>query len=302
MGRVFVAGSINMDVVATASRHPRVGETVAGEAVHYFPGGKGANQAVAAARLGAPVRMIGRVGPDAFGETLLATARRDGVDTTHVRRDETAATGVALITVADSGQNTIVVAPGANGQVTPADVDAAAEAFAGAAVLLVQLECPLPAVIRAAQLARDRQALVVLNPAPARPLPEALLKLTDLLAPNESELAALAGGADVAAGAAQLRAAGVRTVIVTRGERGVYYESADARGELPAHPVPVVDTTAAGDAFLGGLAVALAEGRPLAEAVAWGNAAGALAVTRPGAQPSLPTAREFHAFLKERTP
>lgn len=301
-GHIVVVGSLNMDLVVRAPRHPEPGETLLGGPFQTFPGGKGANQAVAAARLGAPVRIIGRVGPDAFGETLLATARRDGVDTTHVRRDETAATGVALITVADSGQNTIVVAPGANGQVTPADVDAAAEAFAGAAVLLVQLECPLPAVIRAAQLARDRQALVVLNPAPARPLPEALLKLTDLLAPNESELAALAGGADVAAGAAQLRAAGVRTVIVTRGERGVYYESADARGELPAHPVPVVDTTAAGDAFLGGLAVALAEGRPLAEAVAWGNAAGALAVTRPGAQPSLPTAREFHAFLKERTP
>lgn len=301
-GHIVVVGSLNMDLVVRAPRHPGPGETLLGGPFQTFPGGKGANQAVAAARLGAPVRMIGRVGPDAFGEALIATAQRAGVDTTHVQRDEAAATGVALITVADSGQNTIVVAPGANGQVTPADVDAAAEAFAGAAVLLVQLECPLPAVIRAAQLARDHNAMVVLNPAPAQPLPEALLKLADLLVPNEPELAALTGQTDVAAGVGQLRAAGVRTIIVTLGERGVRYENMETQGALSAHAVPVVDTTAAGDAFLGGLAVALAEGRPLAEAVAWGNAAGALAVTRPGAQPSLPTAREFHAFLKERTP
>ena len=298
---LIVVGSLNMDLVVRAPRHPRPGETLIGSQFQTFPGGKGANQAVAAARLGAKVRMIGRVGQDAFGDALLQTARQDGVDTTFIRRDPNAATGVALITLDEAGQNTIVVASGANMQVSAQDIEQAAAAFEGASLLLMQLECPLEAVEAAAELAQRYGIPVVLNPAPARPLPQSLLARVDYLLPNQHELQLLAEGeADYATAAARLISNGVRNLVVTLGEEGALLVTPQSQETLPAFKVPVVDTVAAGDAFAAAFCVALAEGKSLRDAVLWGNAAGAIAVTRPGAQPSMPNREELNQFLKER--
>jgi ribokinase len=296
-GHIVVVGSLNMDLVVRAPRHPQPGETLLGSDFHTFPGGKGANQAVAAARVGGIVSMVGRVGSDDFGAALLANLAANGVSTTYVPRDSETATGVALITVSADGQNTIVVAPGANGRLTPADVATAAPAFEGAAVVLLQLEIPVPAVARAVEEARRRGARVVLNPAPALPLDTALLRQVDILVPNQNELALLTGEQEVDAAVAHLRDLGIGTVIVTLGGDGVLVVDADGRTRLPPHPVDVIDTTAAGDAFVGALAVALAQERSVVEAARWGNAAGALAVTRAGAQPSLPSRAELEQLL-----
>ncbi|MFN2182802.1 MAG: ribokinase, partial [Anaerolineae bacterium] len=191
--RIAVAGSLNMDLVVRSPRIPRPGETIIGGEYRHVPGGKGANQAVAAARLGAQVAMVGRLGRDAFGDQLRNNLAAGGVDTSFVVQDAGIATGVALIVVDDAGQNSIVVAPGANMRLSPADIDAAAQAIAGADALLLQLESPLDAVIRAAEVAHDHGVTVILNPAPARPLPPHLLALVDVLIPNESEAALLTG-------------------------------------------------------------------------------------------------------------
>jgi len=300
--RVAVVGSLNMDLVTRTPRIPRPGETIIGHDFHTLPGGKGANQAVAAARLGACVSMVGRVGHDAFASSLLDNLAAAGVDHTFVTPDLEAATGVALIEVDDSGQNSIVVASGANMRLSPADVDTAEAVIAAADVLLLQLESPLEVVIRAAQLAHTHRAMVILNPAPACPLPSTLLSLVDVLAPNESETALLTGmpvgnRAEAEAAATALRQLGVEIVILTLGEQGALLARAEGIEYFPAFAVRPVDTTAAGDAFMAGLAVALAEGQPLAEAVRWGNAAGALATTQLGAQPSLPTRQALEALL-----
>jgi len=300
--RVTVVGSLNMDLVVRAPRIPRPGETIIGGEFRTVPGGKGANQAVAAARLGAQVAMVGRVGGDAFGGLLLENLAAAGVDHTFVTRDPQAATGVALIEVDDAGQNSIVVVSGANMRLAPADVEAAAAAIGVADVLLLQLESPLETVTRAAQVAHARGVTVILNPAPARPVPDGLLGLVDVLIPNESETALLTGlpvgdQEEAQAAAAALRRMGVATVILTLGGRGALLAYEGGAELFPAFDVTPVDTTAAGDAFVGGLAVALAEGRPLQEAVRWGNAAGALATTRLGAQPSLPTRQALDDML-----
>ncbi len=242
--------------------------------------------------------MIGRVGSDAFGNALLAAVQRDGVDTTFVQRDSTTVTGVALITLDAQGQNTIVVVPGANMQVSAEDVAQAAAVFAGADALLMQLECPLPAVLEATRLARSYGVRVALNPAPAHPLPEALLSQIDYLLPNQLELQMLADGEpDLSAAVAKLQRQGARNVIVTLGESGAMLFTGEQRAHVPAFPVPVVDTVAAGDAFAAAFCMALAEGHDPLTAVRWGNAAGALAVTRAGAQPSLPTRTELERLL-----
>lgn len=307
MARITVVGSLNMDLVTRAHKIPAPGETVIGGDLATFPGGKGANQAVAAARLGAAVAMVGRVGSDAFGAQLVDTLQADGIDTRYVLPTADTASGVALIVVDDDGQNSIVVASGANGRVTPQDVAQAEAAIAQADVLLLQLEVPLDAVLHAARIAAARNVRIILNPAPARPLPDDLLRLVDVLIPNESETATLTGlpvgtQAEQRDAAARLLQAGVGSVILTLGERGcLLMQDGDAR-HFPAVPVAqVVDTTAAGDAFVGGLATALAQGRPVEEAIAWGSAAGALAVTRKGAQPSLPTLAELQRLLDSRT-
>jgi len=300
--RVTVAGSLNMDLVVRTPHIPEPGETIIGGEFRTVPGGKGANQAVAAARLGAQVAMVGRVGGDAFGGLLLDNLAAAGVDPAFVTRDPQAATGVALIEVDDAGQNSIVVVSGANSRLSPADVEAAAAAIGAADVLLLQLESPLETVTRAAQVARAQGVTLILNPAPARPVPAGLLGLVDVLIPNESETALLTGlpagdQEEAQAAAAALRRMGVATVILTLGGRGALLAYEGGTELFPAFDVTPVDTTAAGDAFVGGLGVALAEGRPLREAVRWGNAAGALATTRLGAQPSLPTRQALDDML-----
>ena len=302
--RITVVGSLNMDLVVRAPRIPRPGETILGGEFHTAPGGKGANQAVAAARLGGHVSMIGRVGSDAFAQSLLDSLAADGVDHAFVTQDPEAATGVAFIVVDDAGENSIVVASGANMCLSPADVDAAEAVIADADVLLLQLETPLAAVARAAELARAHGATVILNPAPACPLPQELLALIDVLVPNESEAALLTdmpvgNQVEAKAAAVALCELGVGTAILTLGERGALLAQPGGTELLPAFEVTPVDTTAAGDAFVGGFGVALAEGRSLPEAVRWGNAAGALATTKLGAQPSLPTRQMVKRLLAE---
>jgi ribokinase len=304
---IVVVGSLNMDLVIRSPHFPRPGETIIGGELHTVPGGKGANQAIAAARLGAQVSMVGRVGRDTFADPLLENLDADGIDRALVVRDGEAATGVALIVVDDNGENSIVVASGANMRLSPADVEAAEPLIAAADLLLLQLEVPLESVIRSAELARAHGAKVVLNPAPARPLPASLLWLVDVLVPNESEAALLTGlpvGTQTEAGeAAQaLLASGVGTVVLTLGERGALPVRAGEMRVCPAFDVKPVDTTAAGDAFVAGLAVALAEGQALYEAVRWGNAAGGLATTVLGAQTSLPTRQALEQFLSEARP
>lgn len=292
-----------MDLVVTAAAIPRPGQTILGDAFRTIPGGKGANQAVAAARLGADVALVGRVGDDLYGATLREQLRAAGVRDEHLLTTPGAASGVALIVVAASGENAICVAPGANAHVTPADVAAAERAIAAAAVCVLQLELPVGTVLAAADVARNHGVRVVLDPAPApATLPDALYRV-DLLTPNESEALTLMGGASGVEPprlAEELRARGARAVVLKLGRRGAFASSPEGVVWVPSHVVPVVDTTAAGDAFTAALAVALAEGRGLTEAVCWANAAGALACTRAGAQPAMPSRAAVEELLAGR--
>lgn len=300
-GIILVVGSLNMDLVVQAPRHPAVGETILGGEFRTFPGGKGANQAVAASRLGARVRMIGRLGADNFGEALLLTLKNDGVDTQFISRDPTTATGVALITVSAAGKNTIVVAPGANAQLSIQDLEAAGAAFQTAQILVTQLESPLPVIKRAVELARQYGVKTILNPAPAQPLEAKLLEQIDYLIPNEHELALLSGSADLKIGIGKLQQLGVKNLIVTLGESGVTVVQGKQSHHIPAFKVEAVDTTAAGDAFIGAFAVALSQGLDVFQAARWGNAAGALATTLPGAQPSLPNRNALEELVARRS-
>ncbi|MBI4493885.1 MAG: ribokinase [Chloroflexi bacterium] len=300
--RVAVVGSINVDVVVRAERRPRAGETLVGHGFDLFPGGKGANQAVAAARLGGQVRLVGRVGQDLFAHLALEGLARAGVALDDVARDAEQGTGMASIVVDGQGENAIVVVPRANGTWSEADIARAEQAVAGAQVALLQLEVPLEVVVRAAHAARRAGARVVLNPAPARPLPPALLAEVHVLTPNAREAAALAGAAgsdlDPEAAARLLQQQGPWAVAITLGERGAFWLEDDRSDHVAGFSVAVADTTAAGDAFNGALAVALARGLELAHAVRVGCAAGALAATRLGAQPSLPTLDEVCTLLR----
>lgn len=301
---IVVFGSINMDLVVRTPRLPTPGETLTGHTFFTAPGGKGANQAVACARLGAPTRMVGRVGDDLFGEQLRASLRAAGVQDNGVLTTP-GPSGVALIAVDDAAENTIVIVPGANGAVGSDDIPRLEQALDGARVLLLQLEVPTAMVVAAARAAHARGVTVILDPAPALPLPDELWALTDILTPNESEATTLTGipvGDDrsAAAAARTLLARGVRTVIIKLGARGALVAAADGARMQSAFTVTPVDTVAAGDAFNGGLAVALSEGRSFEEAIQWGLAAGALSVTKPGAQPSMPERRELLALLGVR--
>jgi len=301
--RIVVVGSMNMDLVIRSPRIPKPGETIVGGDLVTVPGGKGANQAVAAARLGAQVAMVGRVGKDDFGQKLLNNLTASGVDCRAVIQDASVATGVALIMVDDAGENSIVVSLGANMRLSPEDVEAAEPIIAAAQLLLLQLESPLESVIRAARLARAHGLRVILNPAPAQPAPKALMELVDVLVPNQHEAAMMSGMTPVnepyqaAVAARALQSMGIDQVVITLGERGALLASGRTATLFPAFPITAVDTTAAGDAFVAGLSVALAEGQPLEEAVWWGNAAGALAATQLGAQTSLPTRQSLEAML-----
>lgn len=293
--KIVVVGSLNCDLVSRVARAPGPGETVLATSFHTFVGGKGCNQAIAAARAAAArgaVAMVGRVGRDGFAGALLAKLDEAGVERSGVREDAHAATGVATITVDDAGQNSIVVAPNANATFSPADVDDARATFDGAAVVLLQLEIPLETATRAAALGRAAGARVILVPAPApERLPEELLALVDVLVPNEIEARALAGLPVTAApdeAAERLRSRGVATVIVTLGGDGALVTDQDGASLVPAVPIEVIDTTGAGDAFAGALAAALASGVDVREATRFAVAAGSLACTKLGAEPSLP--------------
>jgi ribokinase len=307
MKSVIVFGSINMDLVTKTPRLPIAGETLQGYEFFTASGGKGANQAVAAAQLGISTRIVGRLGDDDFGRQLLSGLQTTGVHTEGLLVDTSVSSGVAVITVDDAGENTIIIVPGANGRVNQQDVERLGDLLTGCTALLLQLEVPLPAVVCAAQVARQSGVTVILDPAPARAdIPPELYSLVDIITPNEIEASQLVGfsvnGQETAAqAAAELRQRGVDTVIVKLGAQGVLCATDEATFFVPAFSVQAVDTVAAGDAFNGGLAAALAEGLPLEQAVIWGAAAGALSATKAGAQPSLPDRETFEAFLKERS-
>lgn len=306
--RITIVGSLNMDLVIRSPHIPQPGETIIGGNFQTIPGGKGANQAVAASRLGGQVNMIGRVGNDTFAEILLDNLKSSGVEAGYVQRDANSATGVALIVVDDSGENIIVVASGANMQLSESDVEAAEQVISSSDILLLQLEVPLEAVTRAAQIAKANGVTVILNPAPARQLPPELLKMVDILVPNESETELLTGlkvrnQAELENTAMGLLGSGVGSVVITLGERGAYFASAEHEPQkFDAYQIQSVDTTAAGDAFLAGLSVTIGDGGSLPEAVRWGNAAGALAAMRFGAQTSLPTRDEVRQLIGGERP
>lgn len=306
MKPVVVVGSLNLDLVVRPSLAPGAGETVFAPRLERFPGGKGGNQAVGAARLGAPVTMIGRVGQDGFGDDLLSSLQNNGVSLAGVSRSTEAGTGTAVITVDGTGQNRIVVVAGANAEVTPAYVEQHADLIRSAAVLLLQLEVPVESCLRAAEIAAEAGVPVLLDPAPApaSPLPDGLCSATWLVSPNETEASAMTGvtvqGRKGAPEAARvLLSRGFSRVLIKLAGEGAYLAGPEGETWLESIPVQVVDTTAAGDAFAGGLAAALAQGHGLPEALRWASAAGALAVTRPGAQSSMGTLAELQALLQK---
>ena len=302
---VVVIGSANLDIVVPVPHHPVTGETVMGGDHALVPGGKGANQAVAAARQGADVAFVGRVGADDAGTMLRISLEEAGVLTTHLTTDNEAPSGIALIGVDDDGDNAIVVSPGANARVAAADVTAAAPAVADAKVVLLQLEVHVDTVTAAADIATGT---VILNPAPAPTepgsLPLRLLDRVDVLVPNTIELAQLTGidpSSDAGELAAAARSLGVDTVVVTRGGAGGLIVTSEDAIEVPAPTIAPVDTTGAGDSFCGALAAALASGKSIREATERAVHAGAIAATRPGAQPSMPTAAEVDAVIDDRS-
>jgi ribokinase len=300
MGRVFVAGSINMDVVATADRHPRLGETVAGRDVLYFPGGKGANQAVAAAKLGVATTLIGRVGTDAFGRDLRTFLAAQGIDLAFVQDTPEAHTGTAIITVANA-DNTIIVIPGANALVGAADVTM--PSLARGDVAVSQFEIPLPAISAFFKRAGAAGATTILNPAPALPFDKELLDLVDILILNESELGLLAmtelrdtdDHARFIVAARSLPAGTARIICVTLGKRGAVALVDGEPVVISGRVVETIDSTGAGDCFVGAVAAQLASGKPIRDAFETANIAASICVQRMGAAPSMPTAAEASA-------
>ena len=303
--RIVVVGSTNTDLVVGVPHIPAPGETVLGGTMETVAGGKGANQAVAAARLGGDVTFVARVGDDAFGRNAVAGFARENIDTRYVAVTPGVASGVALIAVREeTGENSIVVAPGANAHLSPEDIDEAAPAFDGAQALIVSLEIPQETVERAVEIAHARGLAVILNPAPARRLPPDLLERVTVLTPNETEARQILGrpedAEDVQTLAADLLTLGVGAAVVTLGAAGALTATPDGIEHVPTRAVQAVDTTAAGDCFTGALAVEFSGGRSLRDAVRFANAAAALSVTRPGAQPALPTRAEVEVFLLSR--
>jgi ribokinase len=300
---IIVFGSINIDLVATTPRLPVAGETLLGDTFFQTPGGKGANQAVALAKLGIPTHIIGRVGDDTFGEELLKNLQIHGVKTENIFISKNVNSGVAIITVDHAGENNIIVIPGANGQINQEDINRLSILLPKAKFILLQLEIPIDAVFKAAQSSRDANIKVILDPAPAQSqLPNELYPLIDIITPNETEASQLVGfpvnGEETAAKAATiLLQRGVKCAVIKLGAKGVYCATVDQNFFIPAFPVQAVDTVAAGDAFNAGLAAALFYKLPLREAVIWGAAAGALATTKLGAQSSLPDRITLEKFL-----
>ena len=301
---IVVFGSLNMDLTVRTPRFPQSGETIIGYTFKTAPGGKGANQAVACARLGASTFMVGRVGEDSFGESLRSELSQAGVNPEYVIFDPESSSGVALITVDQSAENSIIVVPGANGRINTADLENLKKALDGATHLLVQLEIPLEMVLEASRIASQRGISVLLDPAPARDLPVELYQWVDIITPNETEAEILVGFAirnqqDAAKASRILLERGVKHVVIKMGSEGAYAASTGFEKFYPAIPVEAVDTVAAGDAFNGGMAVALSEGMPFEDAILWGITAGALSVTGEGAQPSMPGRNDLEQMLLE---
>ena len=305
--KIVVVGSSNTDMILQTARIPRPGETLLGGQFSMAAGGKGANQAVAAARAGGEVVFLARVGDDLFGRQAIEGFKQAGIDVTHVICDDQSPSGVALIFVADEGENSIGVASGANGNLAVSDIDAAKSALESADVVLMQLETPLETIQHAAALASAAGVPVILNPAPAQPLGEELLRSVAVLTPNESEAELLTGikVSDIASAgkaAEVLLGQGVEAVVITLGSQGVWVAGPHFRGHVPAFPIAhVIDTTGAGDVFNGALAVALAEGEPMEAAVRFASAAGGLSTTQLGAQPSAPTRQEIDQLLANQS-
>ncbi len=305
MKRLLVVGSINLDLVAVAPKIPLAGETISGTSFNTFPGGKGANQACAAARLGTPVSMIGKLGNDAFGTELRTNLQSVGVDTSAVDVVPTSS-GIAQITTAANGENVIVVVPGANGHVVSADLERYLDLIRSSSIILTQLEIPLETVVALAALAKREGIPLVLDPAPAQPLPPSLLSSVEWLTPNESETCALLGLPakelplnKLEETAGMLVRRGCRNVILKLGHRGCYLALADGtRALVPAYKVNAIDTTAAGDAFNGAFASSLLQGHNPVDSARWACAVAAISATRHGAQPSMPTRAEVQKFLE----
>ena len=302
---VVVLGSINMDLTAYVPKLPKPGETLQGSSYITVPGGKGNNQAVASARLGADTKFIGRVGTDGFGEEVLQIVTDQKVDTSQVIKDPKNGTGIAVICVDENAENSIIIISGANFALDDSDVERASKMMDDAEVLMLQLEVPLEVCLKAARIAKEKGVKVVFDPAPAIPLPEETYPLIDFITPNETETEILVGfkpenQADASHAAKLFLEKGVGTAVIKMGAKGVYYENKDESGFVLPYKVNPIDTVAAGDAFNAGLAVAISEGKPLAEAVRWGAAAGAIATTRKGALPAMPHRDELLKLMKEQ--
>lgn len=296
-GKILVVGSSNTDMTIKSDRLPLPGETVLGGIFRMGPGGKGANQAVAAKRLGGDVEFVCKVGCDIFGDNAVAGYEREGIGTTHILRSDKAS-GTALILVDGKGENSIAVAPGANGDITPADIDSIAPVIREASYLILQLEIPVESVVRAAKIAHEAGVYVILNPAPACALPAELFKYVSLCTPNQTEIALMTGvevsdDASLDKAIAKMKEMGVQDVIVTLGSKGSLVDAAGIKAFVPAQKVKAVDTTAAGDTFCGALCVALSEGKNLEEAAAFATKASALTVQKMGAQDSIPYRKEI---------
>jgi ribokinase len=299
---IVVVGSSNMDLVAKAPRIPVTGETLTGTDFFMLPGGKGANQAVAAAKLGAEVVFVAKLGKDVFASKSLENFKGVNINTKHIEQIDGVPSGIAIIAVDDDGQNIIIVVPGANGKLMPADVNKAESDIANAAIVVCQLEVPIETVEQAARIANENNVPFILDPAPARELSDELLSMVDIIKPNETEAEILTGikvtdQASAAKAADVLLAKGVETVIITLGEKGLMFATKDGKEMIANNKVKAVDSTAAGDAFTGSLAYGLANGESLKEAAVYANAVAAISVTRFGAQSSMPTKEEVDAFI-----
>jgi ribokinase len=304
-GHIAVVGSLSADMVFQVPRRPAKGETIAGTDFSLFVGGKGNNQALAAGRCGASVKMIGRVGNDSYAEMIAGKLIDSGVDVTHLIKDGTVGTGVANIYVDPEGDNSIVIVPQANARLSPRDIEQAAETIRSARVLLMQMEIPLETIECAARMAREAGVTVLLNPAPAPidgVIPDTILRNVDVLIPNQTEAELLTGfpvrnKEESIAAADKISALGPKTIIITLGEQGAFLRSEDHETHIGSFPVKALDSTAAGDAFCGALAAAIVHGATMSESVAYACAAGALATTRRGAEPSLPRREEIEKLM-----
>ncbi len=306
MEKILVVGSSNTDLIIRVPEIPRPGETLLGGTFYTFPGGKGANQAVAAARAGGDVVFIASVGDDAYGDEAVRGYIQDHIRTEHIKICRNVPSGIAMINVSERGENAITVAPGANARLTPGDLEDAREVFREAAYMLIQLEIPVETVARAVELCRESNTRVVLNPAPAMEIPMEILALTDIITPNETEAERLTGimvknETDAGEAADMLHGQGVGTVIITLGAKGAFLSdpSSGSRAMIPGFRVKAEDSTAAGDVFNGQLVVALSQGRSMEESIRLAHAAAAISVQKTGAQSSIPTREETDQFLLE---